>query len=351
MDESTNISDNGKAEVVILAGFLGAGKTTLLRRILSWETDLSDTVVIVNEFGKVGIDGSLLRDAASDMVELTSGCICCTLKPQLNAELRRIWEQFRPKRVLIEATGVADPEAILDAFQDRRILEHMAVYKVITVLDSDYWPARDHFGPLFFNQLIDADLILLNKVDLMEEQSIPVMLKEIHEEIPDAQVVPTLHCAVDPETLWSVTNKRSQTFSPEAFFPTGHIHDAWEGHCHDGMSAGHATSPHSGSHDSHHHTHDHIQADKEGYAAFSFEHKGQIQEKSFRQFLDELPWELFRLKGPVRFEDRTAMINYVGGKCEWAEWQGSGGTRLAFVGLNVDQEEILERLYQCLVSD
>jgi G3E family GTPase len=116
MHKSSDIPSS-KTKVLVLAGFLGAGKTTLLKRILSWETDLSDTVVIVNEFGAVGIDGSLLADAGSDVVELTSGCVCCSLQADLNQTLKKIQKQFNPKRIFIEATGVADPLAIRKFFR------------------------------------------------------------------------------------------------------------------------------------------------------------------------------------------------------------------------------------------
>ena len=85
-----------QTDVLLLSGFLGAGKTTLLKRILNWESDLSDTVVLVNEFGEVGIDGALLEGAGSDVVELTSGCICCTLSNDLKQSLIRIQKEFTP---------------------------------------------------------------------------------------------------------------------------------------------------------------------------------------------------------------------------------------------------------------
>ena len=156
MTQPSSIASPAKAKVVLLAGFLGAGKTTLLKRILSWEGDLSDTVVLVNEFGDVGIDGALLQQAGSDVIELTSGCICCTLAADLIQSLKGIAERFNPKRIMIEATGVADPTsitAVLDQPFIRDVMEHQST---LTVLDADFWEARENFGPLFYRQLSEG---------------------------------------------------------------------------------------------------------------------------------------------------------------------------------------------------
>ena len=134
MTQPSSIAGSAKAKVVLLAGFLGAGKTTLLKRILSWEGDLSDTVVLVNEFGDVGIDGALLQQAGSDVIELTSGCICCTLAADLIQSLKGIAERFNPKRIMIEATGVADPTsitAVLDQPFIRDVMEHQSTLTVL----------------------------------------------------------------------------------------------------------------------------------------------------------------------------------------------------------------------------
>ena len=325
-----------KTKVIVLAGFLGAGKTTLLQRMLSWETDLSDTVVIVNEFGAVGIDGALLTDAGSDVVELTSGCVCCSLQADLTLTLKKIRQQFNPGRIILEATGVADPSAIVDAFQDAELQQHMAVEKLVTVLDADFWEVRECLGTLFFSQLRDADLILLNKIDTVDHVRIPIILKELHETAPESQVIPTIHCGIDPESLWMVSRRQDFGLKPDRFFQTlapdpGHDHRG-------------STSPDSAAT-----THQDVVGEKTHYVAFSFSNPAPLDEKCFQRFTANLPFELFRMKGPVRFQDRTVLVNYVGGKCGWADWHGTPETRLAFVGWDVDGPETIEKLKKCVL--
>ena len=167
-----------KAGLLLLSGFLGAGKTTLLKRIISWETDLSETAVLVNEFGDIGIDGSLLKNSGSEVIEITSGCICCTLSADLKQSLTKIWNQFKPRRILIESSGVADPSSLTSILNQRDVSQCMELQKIITVLDADFWEAREAFGPLFYNQLKEAHLILLNKIDLIEKSKVARFLKE-----------------------------------------------------------------------------------------------------------------------------------------------------------------------------
>jgi G3E family GTPase len=339
MQKSAVFPQNVKTKVIVLAGFLGAGKTTLLQRILSWETDLSGTVVIVNEFGAVGIDGSLLADAGSDVVELTSGCVCCSLQADLNLTLKKIRKQFSPNRIIIEATGVADPRAIVDVFQDVELQEYMAVDKIITVLDADFWEVRECLGTLFFSQLRDADLILLNKIDTVDHDRIPLILKELHETAPESQVIPTIQCGVDPESLWTAGRHKDFGLKPDRFFQVvppapGHDHLPDPSDTTDTGSAGTTRAA--------------VAEEKSHYVAFSFSHSAPLDENCFKGFAEKLPWELFRMKGPVRFHDRTVLVNYVGGKCGWADWSGAEETRLAFVGWNVDDKETIGKLRNCI---
>jgi G3E family GTPase len=325
LGKSSESPKEEKTKVIVLAGFLGAGKTTLLQRILSWETDLSGTVVIVNEFGAVGIDGSLLADAGSDVVELTSGCVCCSLQADLTLTLKKIRQQFNPNRIILEATGVADPHAIVDVFQDAELQEYMAVDKIITVLDADFWEVRECLGTLFFSQLQDADLILLNKIDTIDHDRVPLILKELHETAPDSQVIPTIQCGIDPESLWTVGRRKDFGLKPDRFFQI--------------------IAPDPGSAGTNRQA---VAEEKQHYVAFSFSHSAPLDEYCFKRFTEKLPWELFRMKGPVRFHDRTVLVNYAGGKCGWADWSGAQETRLAFVGWEVNGQETIGKLRNCI---
>ena len=340
MNRTFSSQKNPVAEVVLLSGFLGSGKTTLLKRMLSWENNLSGTVVLVNEFGDVGIDGALLKDSGSEVVELTSGCICCTLQIDLKRTLTQIRERFRPRRILIEASGIADPATIASLIQEPDIQPHMQLNKIVTVLDAECWKAREAFGTVFYNQLRFADLIFLNKIDLFDQDEIRGFLKEIHAALPQSRVIPTLYCRVDPETIWAERSDKDSELKRVEFADInllepgsregGHPrHDNGDG----GKSDQHAKT-----------------GDAANYTAFSFHDPGILDETCFKQFLEDLPWELFRVKGSLRFQNRTAFVNFVGGKSELTSWAGTPETRLTFIGWKVKDTQIIKRLKNCLIG-
>jgi len=320
--------------VYLLAGFLGSGKTTLLKRILSWETDLSDTVVLVNEFGEVGIDGDLLKNSGPDVIEITSGCICCSLRNDLRLSLSNVLKQYRPKRIFIEASGVADPTAIISVLQESPLAESIKLEKIVTVLDSDFWEVRENFGRLFYSQLEIADLVLLNKIDLLDKTLISAYLKEIHESFPHCQVVPTVRCCIDSEVFWSQAIPKGMALKPMHAFCEGMLNDTSRNRVHINNSH----QPYDASLYSHH------------FVTFSFENSQIIDETHFNHFVDTLPLEVFRMKGPVQFHNRTEIVNFVGGKGDWSKWEGVSETRLAFIGWNVSPIEILNKLERCITG-
>jgi G3E family GTPase len=326
MTDKPGSQEIDKAQVIVLSGYLGAGKTTLLKRILSWETDLSKTVVLVNEFGDVGIDGALLKNSGSDVIELTSGCICCTLSVDLQQSLTKIWSQFGPRRIFIEASGVADPITTAAVINRPDLAQYMTLSKIITVVDADFWMAREAFGTLFYNQLEMAHLILLNKIDSLDAGQASQFLTEIHDTVPDCQVVPTIHCAIDPQTLWAEVNPKTAKLKPIQFY-----------------------QPDAESRDLRSETAGVRQAvDASNYESFAFESVQVVDEDCFYQFIQELPWEVFRVKGPVRFPDRVELLNFVGGKSEWLPWEGESQTKLVFIGWDVNPDDVLQKAAHCL---
>jgi len=333
MKKHTDKSTAQKAKIFLIAGFLGSGKTTLLKRILNWQKDLSDTVVMVNEFGEVGIDGSLFREVGANVVELTSGCICCTLTADLLQCLSDIQEKFQPRRILIESSGVADPAAVVSVLTESKLAASMELEKIVTVLDADYWEVRENFGSLFFSQLEAANLILFNKIDLVETDAVSTFLQQIHEEIAGSQVVPTIRCVIDPETLWSPVKPKAIELQPMRLFKAFSLGDA--GQSSEDIIPGDVD--HSAS----------VAANN--FVTFYFEESRKLDEKPFKQFVDQLPWELFRMKGSVQFTDRLELLNFVGGKSEWSPWDGEAQTRLVFIGWNVDPGQVLEKLKGCLI--
>jgi G3E family GTPase len=311
-DKSTSPS---LCDVILIAGFLGAGKTTLLRRILRWPGDLSRTAVLVNEFGRVGIDGELLEGLQTPVYELTNGCICCTMAGDMVKTVEEILVKYNPLHLFIEATGVADPLEIMLFLHGPVIEPRINVPKVVTVLDGDLWEGREYFGPLFYNQIKGADLLLFNKVDLLPAENIPRYIEEVKRVNPYCTVVPTEHCQVEPQVLWqplpTIARKSEISLAP--------------------MKNEQSAS-----------------AEEMGYVAFAFEDERPFKSDCFKNFVRSMPAGLYRMKGYVHLGNGRFFVNHVGRKTEWIALDSKGPTTLAFVGWKVYENDILDQLNACL---
>ena len=306
-----------------------------MKHILSFDADMSDVVIIMNEIGEVGIDGILIKNLGSDVVELTSGCICCSMSDDLQESIEEILQRFGPRYIIIEATGVADPESVSKIIATSNFKDKVELYKIITVMDAECWGVREVFGTLFFRQLKQADTIILNKIDLLKRNDITQHLTEIHHEFPGSQVIPAINCRIEPEVVG---------LKPAA---SGIGKNAPEGNRHELHRNNYKIFPYfdpktgTGSHQ------EKIYADQ-NFVTFSFSESSPVDEIAFDRFIQGLPFELFRLKGMVNFGNRKMMINSVGGKTEWAPWEGDTETRLAFIGWNIDPDEFLVKLKACV---
>ena len=180
-----------------ICGFLGSGKTTLMRRIIGERGNREPMAVIVNEFGDVGIDGAILSGQSVDMVEITSGCLCCTLKGSLVSALEELRDKKGRRRVVIEATGVAQPAELLEVLADPALKGSIEVGPVVTVIDAaTFMGLRRVLGTFYTEQIRSADVLLLNKTDLARPDHLETVRAEIIALNPRATVVATERCNV-----------------------------------------------------------------------------------------------------------------------------------------------------------
>jgi G3E family GTPase len=235
-----------KIPVTVLTGYLGAGKTTLLNRILS-EQHGQKYAVIVNEFGEIGIDNDLIVGVDEEIFEMNNGCICCTVRGDL---IRIIQGLMRRKgkfdAIIVETTGLADPAPVAQTFfVDEEIGRKAKLDAVVTVADARWLKDRLRDAPEAKNQIAFADVILINKTDLVSEAE----LREIEARIRGINPYATLHhtqrCAVPlPDVLNRNAFDLDRILDVEPrFLDTGDSHD----HHHHDHGDGHE----------HHHDHDH----------------------------------------------------------------------------------------------
>lgn len=184
--------------VDIVYGFLGSGKTTFISKVLERWGSEQKTVVLVNEFGDVGIDGELLKNHGGNVLEMPSGCICCTLQADFRSQMLEICNVIRPERVIIEPTGVATIAQIQSIFQAE--LFEDAIDKIHNVMVADatgfmgLYKANRHFVE---SQVRNAHLALLNKCDKVDKRKASVTQGAISAINPDIIVLMTEFGAVD----------------------------------------------------------------------------------------------------------------------------------------------------------
>ncbi len=306
-------------DLFIVSGFLGAGKTTLIKHLLASSIQgVGKIALIVNEVGSMGIDGTLLSGQNVDMIEITSGCICCTLKSDFSRAIQEIRDRVSPDILVVEATGVAQPGDVLDVLYEPPANTFTRLRHLITVVDAEFFKAKDIFGPFYDNQIRCADTILLNKIDLVPSESLPDIQASLQEMNPKATILSTQHCTIDPHYLLTLDSNHMKE--------TVHEH-------HVGIY------------------HDQDHPDEGGFQAFSFEEARPFDRERLEEFLRSLPPNLFRLKGWARFPDSNAVINFTAGRYSIAPWDEPKKTALAMVGYNCDENDILNGLKGCLMEE
>ena len=362
--------------VTIITGFLGAGKTTLLNHILTNQQGLK-TAVLVNEFGEIGIDNDLIVATGDDMVELSNGCICCTINGELLEAVYRILE--RPEKVdylVVETTGLADPLPVAMTFLGSDLRDLTRLDSIITLVDAENFGAEILEGEVARSQIVYSDMILLNKCDLVDESRLGALEAELLAIKPEARILRSVKGEVPLPLLLSVGLFESDkvvaqqsheacdhdhgvcVHEPEA----GHDHSACDhdhGHCEhtESAEAGHGEAGHH-----HHHDHDHDHGAHpdhqaiEGFTSLSFSSEGPFALRKFQNFLDnQMPQGVFRAKGILWFNesDRRHIFHLAGKRfsIDDTDWSGPRKNQLVVIGKGLDHSTLRRQLQACVARD
>ncbi len=342
-----------KIPVTVLTGYLGAGKTTLLNRILS-EPHGKKYAVIVNEFGEIGIDNELVVNADEEVFEMNNGCICCTVR----GDLVRIIDGLMRRKgkfdaIIVETTGLADPAPVAQTFfMDENVGAKTRLDAVVTVADAKWLKDRLKDAPEAKNQIAFADVILLNKTDLVTPAELAEVEARIRAINPYARLHRTVRSQVDiAEVLERNAFDLDRILDIEPQFLTADSHDHDHDHHHD----------HDHGHDHHHH-HDHgglKHYHDEDMQSISIKTDKPIDPDKFFPWVQNLVAtdgkDILRSKGILNFKDDPERYVFQGVHMildgdHQRKWKAdeTRDSRIVFIGRQLPEDKIRQGFAGCI---
>jgi G3E family GTPase len=339
-----------KIPVTVLTGYLGAGKTTLLNRILT-ESHGHRFAVIVNEFGEIGIDNDLIVGADEEIFEMNNGCICCTVR----GDLIRIIEGLMRRRgkfdaILVETTGLADPAPVAQTFfVDEELSRKAKLDAVVTVADAKWLGERLRDAPEAKNQIAFADVILVNKTDLVGEMELRDIESRVRAINPYARLHRTERCAIP---LTEVLGRKAFDLDRILEIEPAFLDRAEDDHHHD--HGGHHHE-HDGGHDHGHglkHYHD------EEMQSLSIATDKALDANKFFPWIQNLVAQegknILRTKGILAFKDDPQRFAFQGvhmmldgdHQRDWHEDE-KRQSRIVFIGRELPEAMIRQGFAEC----
>jgi len=295
-----------KVPITIITGFLGAGKTSLLNHVLTHIENGQDIAVIVNDFGQLNLDAQLIVDVKADVgqtIELTNGCICCTIKGELVEAVRDLATQSPPPRhILLETSGVSDP---IDVVLALRMIDEIRIDAVITVVDgANFMDLAQENRILAMNQVGTADLLALTKTDLINDAQRAELEKYIHKIAKNKVILDTPYGAIDLQMIFA-NYERADIAQTQS-----HAHET--------------------------------------YQTWYWVGDVVADEKQIRRFMMQLPDDIYRVKAIVPLSDtETAICHKVGKRIDmYIQTQSHTQAQWVFIGKqnSIDEQALAEQL-------
>jgi putative photosynthetic complex assembly protein 2 len=333
-------------DVEIAAGFLGAGKTTYMRRRLAeygaMDQKISGkTVVLVNDFSAVGIDGSLLESQGAEVVELPNGCICCSLRDDLSTQLQETVTRFAPDRVLIEPSGVADIASLIGVMQRPALAPFVRKLEVTTVIDAgaflaDYATLPAHFSA----QARLASTLVINKADLVSQGTRMMVAETLRRLNPNVKIVSARYGQVDPEPMVVLALVENHD--------AHHLHDE---HC------SHAGHDHDHGHEAHEHEHAHDHAAGElGFTSWNATLENACDPDALQAVLDAITHgtygDIKRVKGLTRSGAGWLHFDVAGGRASMTAFAArpTETPRIVAIGKTIDTAALDAAFSNCMIK-
>ncbi len=321
----------------IFSGFLGAGKTTLIRKLIAEAYKGEKLVLIENEFGEIAIDGGFLRDAGVEITEMNSGCICCTLVGDFEKALKKVMDEYKPDRIIIEPSGVGKLSDVARAVEK---VEGTSIGAKVTVVDAGKCRMyMRNFGEFFNDQVANADLIVMSRTDTAPESKILAASELLRKLNPTAGLITTPWAKLNGMQIKEAMDGDALKKEME------HMeHEAHEHHHHHDDDDDECTC---GCHD-HDHDHEHHHHADEVFTSWGVETPKKFTESGIRAMLDELSdaekfGTILRAKGFVDASDgEWIYFDYVPGEADIRRGSAAVTGRLCVIGSKLNEQALKE---------